>query len=265
LETKAGQSTFSHVVDWGRQQIEFSEGDFTFNGVGEQMAGIESEGLLPSSGGNAKYGEGVYTFPSVKDAMGLASPKSDVIAPRPVATFGVDPRTTVEYIKTSDGRMYALLKGPSDVPVKPIDLQWINVTPEQLSVYQKAMERRMPEESLITRAMTKVGDAVDTATPVASKALTIAGFAYASTDVIIKTVETSQEKGAALGVAQAGKTAATHSMAFLWVAVGGVFMQILVHRRVASPLLVCFGGALIATGGIKGSDRIIDEATPGLR
>uniref|UniRef100_UPI001C30F296 RHS repeat-associated core domain-containing protein n=1 Tax=Cohnella sp. GbtcB17 TaxID=2824762 RepID=UPI001C30F296 len=119
----------------------------------------------------------------------------------------------------------------------------------------------MPRRSLSSR----VGTAIDTATPGAAKALEVAGIAYAAYDITTKTAETTREKGALMGAAQAGKTTAKHATAALWFAAGGALALTLVTGGVAAPLAAAAVGALFAAGGTYATHSLIDTYTPDLK
>ena len=95
-------------------------------------------------------------------------------------------------------------------------------------------------------------------------ALAIAGTAYTVYDIASTTAETANEKGAAMGVAQAGKTTAKHATAMLWFAVGSAIAVTALTGGLAGPFAAAALGAVIATGGTIMTHQAIDEATPDL-
>lgn len=124
----------------------------------------------------------------------------------------------------------------------------------------KTSAAESPARSLSSR----IGSAVDAATPGAARALEVAGAAYAAYDIATKTEKTTREKGALMGVAQAGKTSAKHASAALWFAAGGAIALTLVTGGAAAPLAAAAVGALFTAAGTIATHSLIDEYTPGL-
>jgi RHS repeat-associated protein len=98
-----------------------------------------------------------------------------------------------------------------------------------------------------------------------SRALGAAGMVLAAEDIYIKTSETGAEKGLLMGVAQANKTMAMHTVAFLWFTAGGAVALAVYTGGIASPLAATAIGTAVATTGTYLTQSSIDAATPDLR
>jgi hypothetical protein len=91
------------------------------------------------------------------------------------------------------------------------------------------------------------------------------GRVVRSLDISDKAPQAYQQQGVAMGAAQAGKTAAKHAAAWLWLAVGvSVAVTIASGGILSGPA----GAAIVSVIGVGGTHlthEAIDELTPHLR
>jgi RHS repeat-associated protein len=98
----------------------------------------------------------------------------------------------------------------------------------------------------------------------AVKKLGTAGDIFEICEVSGNIYSTTSEKGALVGVAQAGKESAKVATGYLWFALGTSVALSLASGGLAAPLAALAGAAIVAGGTTLHHDAI-DEATPNLR
>jgi len=90
------------------------------------------------------------------------------------------------------------------------------------------------------------------------------GTALAVADITLKTIKSTEEEGALMGVAQAGKTPVKHATAMLWFAIGAAVAVTAFTGGLAAPLAAAALGTQVATGGTYATHNMIDQSTPHL-